>query len=224
MAQESTLDVFSPKGKRSPESRIWAAAHLEDLPIVYEFDREKAVEVKPAPDGRMFRLGFTIVISPTVARQITVRMRMGASSDDMKRARELITNEKAGYVSSRLWTQRATGDRVMTAYWEVQDGAHYDELYPCDEAGCVRPWHDWIGGERSDPCALEAINTSEYMVTGNRFGDEWEAGATIHYEASDLQGSEGLRLLRDLANDYAWMLWACDALNGAPAASGEAAR
>ncbi|PRI11073.1 hypothetical protein [Leucobacter massiliensis] len=205
---------FTPSREITPESATWAAANLADLPIVYTFHPERPVRQEADTTGTVFRLAFAIVASPSEKRHFNVHLHSGASSDDLKKAHRLIQEAKAGLFNGDMWRLREDGNWICRKWWEVRDGDHCNELRECHESGCVKLWHEWVGGEQFLGCELEGIDTGDYLVTGYRYDGKWAAGASMRADVPE--GPAGLRMIQDLANDYAWMQAECDRLNNAP--------
>jgi len=212
---DARLNSFTPDREVTAHNRAWAAAHLADLPTVYTFHPGDPVKEAVAPSGETFRRAFTIVASPANTRRFNVHLLAGASSEDLSRAHRLIRNARLGHFNADLWQHREDrGIWVHSKWWERSEGDHRDELRECAVPGCITQWHSWIDGEQGDLCELEPIRGEWHSVFGFRAqGREWEASASVC--ADPPEGPEGLRAIRDLANDYAWMMVECERLNAA---------
>lgn len=212
MAWES----FKPDTTITPEQRIWCADNLDHLATTVSL-KEERVELWTSPEGHAFRLAFKITCAPAHSDRFVIQLRAGASRADLDRAHRLIKHAKAGFFGPDMWeavtfTNGSTGWIMRSA---LEDGDVYqaDELKPCTESLCVSGFHAYYEGELGESCELEPIQADDrgYIVYGERPpGGEWQAWADTDRLP---EGVAGLKAVRDLANDFAWMQGECERLN-----------
>lgn len=211
-----SCDVFKPETKISPEVKLWCADNLDHLRTVVSL-KGAPVERWTSPEGHGFRLAFRITVAPAHDDRFAIHLRTGASSADLDRARRIIRSAKAGQFNPDLWepVTFSNGYSGWTMGAMLLDGDKYesDELRPCKEPHCTSDFHAFYGGELGEPCELEPISADEsgYIVYGEREpGGKWQAWADTDRLP---EGIAGLKAVRDLANDFAWMQGECDNLN-----------
>ncbi|WP_156174973.1 hypothetical protein [Leucobacter sp. Ag1] len=211
--QQDRLRPFVPNLEATDEARAWAAATLADLPTVVTFRDDLHVQVEQDAEGRFFRKAFAIACSPSETMRFNINMFSGAGPDDLARAHRVIARAKDGVFNADFWLPRDGGRWVNKLWWAFDpDKLHPGELRPCMVPGCLADFHEWRDDEFQDHHHLEPIVTDQYRVLGENWGDGWKAN---FIDEIDCEGPAGLKLLRDLVNDYAWMQAECDKLNAA---------
>lgn len=208
--------TFKPDTTITPEKRMWCAAHLDPLTTKVLF-KDAPIDRWTDQDGNKFRVGFTITVAPAHGDKFIVKLRAGASLADLERAHRMIKAAKGGLFAEDLWrpvtfTNGFDGWALTSG---LVDGDKYDadELRPCNEKLCVSDYHVYYGDEAGEPCNLEPLESKDgsYTVYGEQHADE---GWTVWASTDELpEGIAGLKALRNLANDYAWMQAECDKLN-----------
>lgn len=205
----------------SEEMRMWAALNLDHLGERIIFDQDRKVKVREAEDGLIYRGAFRITVSPGHLPDFVIRLYRGASTNDLMCARRIIAQAKEGKFSLKDWTRvekftnQDCGGYIMRLWFESSGKPHTDELRECDDAACVEPFHGWMREMQDSPCRTEATEhpSGVYTVRGWKYhGEEW-AAYVDHDSECFPEGPEGLKVVRDLANDYAWVQAECDRLN-----------
>lgn len=208
------------------EMRVWAAANLDHLGERIVFDDRKT-KTRQASDGLTYRRAFRITVAPGHSPTFAIHLYQGASQRDLRCARRIIEQAKAGNFQTGDWTRiekfsnQEYGGYSMRLWFAVTGEPARDELRECKDTACVEQFHEWRFGEQDAACRTEAIThpTGAYTVSGWRFhGDQWAAYVEHDTECFP-EGPEGLKIIRDLANDYAWVQAECDRFNAKEAAA-----
>lgn len=197
-------------------SRVWTATALADLPTVIHYRTDCMVKIDRTADGLLMRKAFTIVV--TQGNRFAISLFAGASEKDLDRAELIIALAKRGsFLDTGIWDETNPGKWVMTVYWEWDGEPYHDEIRECTEPACIEPHHVWVNLGRADeyqedPCVREVVCRDVYKVLLERHhGEKWAVWA---YPVRDeFAGPAGLKALRDLANDYAYLLGEADKLN-----------
>ena len=208
-------------GEATPETELWAATYLDGLPTRYKFSPKTSVKLHN-DNGKLFRHAFNIVAAPEHERPgFAVWLFKGANANDKRLADGIIKGAQRGRFSPRQWQHLQASERVPYAryvfgMWLRGDEPRpSNELRPCTIAGCAEDMHEWNGEVQDDPCQTEGIThpSGYYFVRGWRFyGEEWTADVT-HNDDCFPEGRAGLKVIRDLANDFAWVQQECERLN-----------
>lgn len=194
------------------EQQVWAAATLADLPTSVTFHADAQVRVGQSTDGQPVRKAFVIVVTPNGKKRFNINLLSGAWVHELEHARALIAAAKEGDFDPDLWTPREGGGWVCRAWWSYDLEKPRRVLLACTDSGCVEQFHAWQDDEFDDYHRLDPIEAEHYTVRGENWGDGWKAN---FIDDLDCEGPAGLKVLRDLANDYAWMQAECDKLNAA---------
>lgn len=211
----TTLSLDAPA---TDAERIWAADNLDPLTVKIFFTDQRKAKTRRAKNGEIYRGAFKITVAPGNGPHFALTLYRGASSADLERANRIIVQAKAGMFERHGWdriekfTNQAFGGWIMDLWLHVSGEPEPDRLKECQTPGCVNQWHEWVREQQFDPCKLEPIEhpNGYYVVHGNHDGEQWEAWADTD---SLPDGIEGLKAIRDLANDFAWVQGACDRLN-----------
>ncbi|MGW9020182.1 hypothetical protein ACWGOE_01720 [Leucobacter chromiiresistens] len=172
-------------------------------------------------DRHVWRHAFNIIVTPSRDEpRFHVRLFQGATEADKEWAQQIIRDAQAGRFDLSVWEQRPPSEghpftRYIFSKWVKSNDRPTATLRPCHEPGCIEDFHGWVDGQKDDPCWTEPIHhgSGVYMVRGYRYsGEEWQAHASHDSDAFP-SGSSGLRIVRDLANDLAWVQGECDRLN-----------
>lgn len=221
MTLKNFTHSFKPDTTITDERRVWAAAHLAELPTRIVFGDMK-VQKGHDPSGNLFRQAYAIIVIP--GRDFLIRLYKGASDWDLRQAKRFVEHAKEGLFNSDMWTAHNYGRHGDGFYFSnplLWDGKkHRDRLKPCTVIGCVDDFHGWVddgqdGRLQNDPCRTEAIKHPHgyYIVRGWRFcGEEWSADVSNDHDCFP-EGAAGLKAIRDLANDFAWVHEECSRLN-----------
>lgn len=209
-------DVFEPNKTITPEQRMWCADNLDHLTTTVS-PKKHRVKLWTSPEGDTFRVAFRITVAPAHDNKFLIHLRAGASRADLDRAHRMIKHAKAGFFHTDLW-KPVTFSNGYAGYMmssALMDDEIYraDELRVCTEPQCVSQLHTYYDGEPGESCELESIQADDlgYIVYGERApGGEWQAWADTHRLP---EGVAGLKAVRDLANDFAWMQGECARLN-----------
>ncbi|WP_053387821.1 helix-turn-helix domain-containing protein [Leucobacter japonicus] len=207
----------------SPEVQMWAAANLDPLSEHISFS-DKKVSVARAEDGKLYRAAFVITVAPGHGRTFNIKLFAGASSRDLANARRVISEAKRGRFAADTWwrvekfANQSFGGWQMTLHLWNDGKGEPNDLRPCAMRGCVEPFHAWSDDEQDEPCVCIVIEHPDdrYIVRGFRWaGDKaWQAEAGNDCDIIP-DGPAGLKMLRDFANDFAWVQGECDRLNAA---------
>lgn len=197
---------------------VWAELYLADMETVIKFDLDQAAKTFTDQAGETWRSGFEAYAFPHGSKKFVIWMFKGSSTEDLRNAEQMIAEAKRGNL--RFWeeytqTTGAPGLASATSIQTRQVQQHADVLRPCGVSACSDAFHSWRRGEQDDPCRTEAIRHPDgcYEVRGWRYyGEEWAADVT-NFEDCFPAGPAGLKVIRDLANDYSWVQGECDRLN-----------
>lgn len=216
--KRKSLTPISLNEPATDEERIWAADNLGQLTVKIYFSDQMRAKTRSANTGDIYRRAFKITVAPGNGLHFALMLYKGASSADLERANRVIVRAKAGMFERHGWDRiekfknQAFGGWVMDLWQRVSGEPEPDRLKACQTRGCVKQYHGWVRGEQFSPCKLESIKhpSGYYVVHGERDGEQWEAWA----DPGQLpDGVQGLKAIRDLANDFAWMQGECDRLN-----------
>lgn len=204
------------------ETKLWAAAHLEGLSTLYQLEERTLARERVCSNGDLMRHAFNIIVVPEAKTSaFLVRLFKGAEYADVQKADAIIRQLKAGNFDSTILEQIDPTPTtpytryVFTLAVKADPNRNRLELHPCKVEGCIENFHGWDDDFQDDPCWTEAIDhpSGRYRVRGYKYhGERWEADAT-HEADCFPSGPEGLKVVRDLANDLAWVQGECDRLN-----------
>jgi len=211
---------FVPSKTIDEDKKVWAAAALADLPVVTLFHETAAVEVSRGDEDRLFRRAFVIAVSP--GYRFVIYLFAGASPDDLDRAQREIREAKAGCFNDDIWqpTEFKSGRSgyLLKCFWSWDGVQDIDELRPCKMDGCIDHFHEYRNGELNDVHhAFERFvhPSGRYDILVHNYEDEEAWHPYLSLDGDWPTGQEGLKLLHDAANDYAWYQAECDKLNAA---------
>lgn len=215
----SDLTVFKPVTEATDASRTWAASVLADLPVVVKFCEaacpdKKTVQTSADAEGGHFRQAFHIGVK--YGAHFAIHLYKGATRTDLAVAKQMITRLKNGIVCDRLWEEFDNGTgRYMNSWIPFDPEQWSPELRPCTDPNCVRDWHEWeTSGDtfKTESCENDAIRTDDYTIVLQRHDDDpWTVESWL--TCDQLEGADGLKALRDWANDFAYLQGECDRLN-----------
>lgn len=217
----SNLNVYKPVTEATDASRTWAASVLADLPVVVKFCEvtcpdKQVVHVSTDAESRHFRQAFHIGVK--YGARFAIHLYRGATRTDLAIARRMIDRLKSGIVCDRLWEEFKDGTgRYMNSWLPFNPAKFSPELRPCTDTNCRSDWHEWeANGDayKTESCENDAIRTDDYTIVLQRHDDDpWRVES---WQTCDqVEGAEGLKALRDWANDFAYLQGECDRLNAA---------
>lgn len=217
----SDLTAFKPATESTDASRTWAASVLADLPVVVKFCEvtcpdKQVVHVSTDAEGRHFRQAFHIGV--IYGSHFAIHLYQAATRSDLARARRMIERLKSGIVCDQLWKEAETFEGRRMDSWLTFDPEQWSpELRPCTDPNCVRDWHEWETSRdtyKTSACENDAIRTDNYTIVLQRHDDDpWTVESWL--TCDQLEGADGLKVLRDWANDFAYLQGECDRLNAA---------
>ncbi|QIK62320.1 hypothetical protein G7068_03195 [Leucobacter viscericola] len=211
---------FKPTKEVTEDQKLWAASVLAELPVAIRFNEHPVKEAKSA-DGTFWRKAFVIVVIPN--KHFSIQLYVGASPSDLEYAQRLVARAKSGWFNSDIWEPhvypKSGPGFILDPYWEWDGERDCDVLKPCVTPGCIKDFHPYRNGDFNASHELDMIDDTEgrYMVHGSNYedGDGWNAWLDVDLDGDYLSGAEGVKTLRDSANDMAWMQIECDKLNAA---------
>lgn len=215
----SITDNFRPSTERTEAQRTWAASVLAELPTKFYFSDHEVKKVRDA-QGNAWRKAFIIRAIP--GKFFEIQFRRGASPADLKHAERLIRAAKHGYFNDDIWTpttyEIAGPGYYCSALWAWDGKEDIDELRPCTMLGCKHQFHEYRSGDFNEcHTAGERLDHASglYWISLENYEDEQGWHPYLSMDSDWPTGPEGLKALRDAANDYAWMLAEADKLNAA---------